>query len=235
MFGPVSNDAEHCGTTRELIGGKGSCLWKTLINGMHLNGSWNVIEYLDVPTGSSIGEHVHLRTEEIYYILTGRARMQINGEPTDVAAGDLITNPINGRHGIASELGEDMTFLVVEVFPADDASGYEPVRIPIREWMQEDGEGTRRATIDLAQNFSGDWGSYSVVELAPGRQLGPGSLKGVERVIFVVRGEAAVKLDGEAVRGGAGLTVSVPPGVSSSVENVSGSEPLEFSVTEVRA
>src|SRR5918994_5417361 len=121
MFGPVSNDAEHCGATRRLIGGDGTCHWKTLINGMHLNGNWNVIEYLHVPTGASIGTHTHLRTEEIYYITSGRARMEINGEPLEVAAGDLVTNPIGGRHGIANPTGEDMTFYVVEVFPAPDS------------------------------------------------------------------------------------------------------------------
>jgi mannose-6-phosphate isomerase-like protein (cupin superfamily) len=234
MFGPISNDAQHCGTTRRLIGGDGTCQWKTLINGMHLNGNWNVIEYLHVPPGASIGTHTHLRTEEIYYITSGRARMDVNGTPVDVAAGDLVTNPIYGRHGIANPTVEDMTFYVVEVFPAEDPSGYSPERIPIHERLENDGNGIRQATVDLAPKFSGDWGSFTVLELAPGSRVGPVALNGLEQVLHVVRGAATVDVDGEAMTGAAGLTVSVPPGVACSVENV-GRDALEIAITEVRA
>jgi mannose-6-phosphate isomerase-like protein (cupin superfamily) len=233
MFGPVSNDAEHCGATRRLIGGEGTCRWKTLINGMHLNGNWNVIEYLHVPAGASIGTHTHLRTEEIYYITSGRARMEINGAPVDVAAGDVITNPIGGRHGIANPTSEDMTFFVVEVFPAADSSGYEPRRIAMHERLAGDG-GIRRATVDLAPEFSGDWGSFTVLELEPGARVGPHALDGVEQVVYVVGGAASVEVAGETIAGTAGLTVSVPPGVPAAIE-ARGSATAEIAVTEVRA
>src|SRR5450432_1597843 len=93
-FGPISNDATGLGMTRNLVGGEGTCLWKQLMAGMHLGGTWNCIEYVVIPPNSSCGEHTHNRTEEIYYIVSGKATMKMNGETFEVTAGDLITTPI---------------------------------------------------------------------------------------------------------------------------------------------
>src|SRR5258705_9934340 len=85
-YGPITNDTKQLGITRQLIGGKGVCFWKQLINGMHLGGHLHCVEYVVVPPGASIGRHTHERTEEIYYILSGRATMDMDGNPREVAA-----------------------------------------------------------------------------------------------------------------------------------------------------
>jgi len=51
-----------------------------------------------LPPGSSTQEHYHARTEEIYFILAGEARMRIEGEVADVKAGDAIAIPPGKKH-----------------------------------------------------------------------------------------------------------------------------------------
>ncbi|TMC25750.1 MAG: cupin domain-containing protein [Chloroflexi bacterium] len=98
-------------------GGIGPMFWKRLATGGMLHGDWESFEYCRVPPGSVIGEHVHSRTEEIYYIVTGRGEMRMNDARREVGPGDLIVTPLNGKHGIANIGDEDLEFLVVEVLP----------------------------------------------------------------------------------------------------------------------
>jgi mannose-6-phosphate isomerase-like protein (cupin superfamily) len=238
-FGPITNTYESPARTKALLGGAGSCLWKQLINGMHLTGNWNCIEYLVVPAGASIGEHTHLRTEEIYYILSGAATMTVNGEQVAVSAGDLIMNPINGRHGIANDTGEDMEFLVVEVFPGENSSGYLPERVPVRAKLTPgtpvDGTAPAGAfaTLDLSGYFSGDWAEFFVARIEPSGQLGPFTRDDRDQVLFVVEGQAEIAFGDESVSGSAGLTAAVPAGVTRTVRNKSTGGALEVLSTEV--
>jgi mannose-6-phosphate isomerase-like protein (cupin superfamily) len=87
------------------------------LNGMHLTGRWNRVEYVVLPPGSSCGEHVHRATEEIYYILAGAPVMHIDGERVDVQAGDVITETIGAAHTITNHGDHDMEMYVIEVFP----------------------------------------------------------------------------------------------------------------------
>jgi len=51
-----------------------------------------------LPPGSSTQEHYHARTEEIYFIVAGEARMRIEGEVADVKTGDAIAIPPGKKH-----------------------------------------------------------------------------------------------------------------------------------------
>ena len=61
----------------------------------------------DIPPGASEGVHVHNLTDpklgpfdEYYYIIEGRGRMMIGGEPVMVSAGDHVHTPLEVPHGI---------------------------------------------------------------------------------------------------------------------------------------
>ena len=61
----------------------------------------------DMPVGASEGVHIHNLTDpklgpydEYYYIIEGRGRMMINGEPVMVSAGDHVHTPLEVPHGI---------------------------------------------------------------------------------------------------------------------------------------
>jgi len=61
--------------------------------------------------GRSTEEHCHPQTEEIYYILSGRGQMVVNGEKSDVKKHDGIAILPGVRHKITNTGTEDLIFL----------------------------------------------------------------------------------------------------------------------------
>lgn len=61
--------------------------------------------------GQQTTPHYHPRTEEIYYILSGRGQMQIGDELRAVGPGDAIAIPPGQMHTIANDGDETLKFL----------------------------------------------------------------------------------------------------------------------------
>jgi mannose-6-phosphate isomerase-like protein (cupin superfamily) len=237
-YGPILNTTEGLGTMRALVGGEGTCWWKMLLYGMHLGYPWHTVEFVVIPPGASCGEHTHSDTEEIYFILSGRATMYLDGTPLEVAAGDLITTPIGSRHAIANHADQDMHLFVVEVFPGEGSWG-QSTRIALPHRMQEfsslhgaDGP-IQAATVDLGALLTGGWRAFTMAELPPGGTLGPYRCHAGVEVVFVVQGETSMLVGDEKVAGTAGLCVAVPTGLVRSLTNISSDKPLVVIWTEV--
>jgi len=229
-FGPIINNTTGMATTNLQIGGKGVCRWKMLMNGLHLEGQWNCVEYVVIEPGGSVGKHVHTRTEEIYYIISGQADMSMDGEEFTVVAGDLITTPIGSEHCIANNSTEDMHFFVVEVFPGE-GSASPPKRIHMPDLRKANG-GTNSSDVDLTPHFTGDWLRFRLLELESAASDESLSASSTE-VLHVLNGTAAIAVNGRRYTGSAGLSVAVPPNFSRKIENVDGSKPLSCIITEV--
>ena len=61
------------------------------------------IFYVELPLGTSVGEHVHdLDSEEYYLILSGSGRMRLGDETFDVTEGDLIRNDPGQTHALTN-------------------------------------------------------------------------------------------------------------------------------------
>ena len=64
-----------------------------------------------VAPGQTTVLHYHIKSEEIYYILSGRGMMWLEGEEKAVGAGDAILIPPNQRHNIRNTGSSDLVFL----------------------------------------------------------------------------------------------------------------------------
>jgi mannose-6-phosphate isomerase-like protein (cupin superfamily) len=62
-----------------------------------------------LPTGGKTERHYHALSEELYYLLEGSGRMEIDGEVREVAVGDAILIPAGAWHQI--EAIEPLRFL----------------------------------------------------------------------------------------------------------------------------
>lgn len=229
-FGPICGDTSGLAVTHRQVGGEGVCRWKMLMNGMHLEGEWNCVEYVVVEPGGSVGEHVHLRTEEIYYIVSGRAVVTMDGAEFDAVPGDLVTTPIGSSHAIANRTGEDMHFFVVEVFPGTGPAAA-PAHLHVPDRYAGPGP-SRAAEVDLTPHFTGDWRRFRLVELAGGDRDEASPADRTE-VLHVLAGPAAITVGGSRWTGGAGLSVAVPPGHRRVVESLGTGAPLRLIATEV--
>lgn len=98
-------------------GGRGLMKWKRFVTGLMLHAHWDSFEHNRIEPGGAVGEHVHTRTEEIYFIVSGKGLMHYGDERFEVGPGDLIMTPLNGRHGIENIGDEELEFVVVEALP----------------------------------------------------------------------------------------------------------------------
>lgn len=64
-----------------------------------------------LPPGGATQPHYHPRTEEIYYILSGRGQMQIGAEVRSVGPLDAVAIPPGAPHQITNPGPEPLIFL----------------------------------------------------------------------------------------------------------------------------
>ncbi|MCM3878506.1 MAG: cupin domain-containing protein [Vicinamibacterales bacterium] len=61
--------------------------------------------------GSGIGYHLQ-KEDEIYYVLSGRGMMTVDGKEFAVAAGDAVLTRPGSSHGLKQVGGEDLVILI---------------------------------------------------------------------------------------------------------------------------
>lgn len=61
--------------------------------------------------GQSTEKHLHVRTEEVYYVLKGSGLMEIGRESREVGPGDGIVIPPGSEHRLTNTGRENMIFL----------------------------------------------------------------------------------------------------------------------------
>jgi mannose-6-phosphate isomerase-like protein (cupin superfamily) len=64
-----------------------------------------------LPAGAATQPHFHPQAEEIYFLLEGRGRMQIEADVRDVGPGDAIAIPPGLRHQITNTGDATLRFL----------------------------------------------------------------------------------------------------------------------------
>ncbi|MFI5782800.1 cupin domain-containing protein [Nocardia sp. NPDC051570] len=96
-------------------GADGVSQWKCFARRSDLHGDWEAIEWAALPPNGISGEHVHTRTEELYFIVSGAGIMIIDEREYPVRSGDLILNGLGTRHGLRNVGSETLTWIVIEV------------------------------------------------------------------------------------------------------------------------
>jgi quercetin dioxygenase-like cupin family protein len=61
--------------------------------------------------GSSIGEHLHPDTEEIWLILEGHGTVILDGQPSPAGPGDLFLTKAGHTHGLCNGPDGPMTYV----------------------------------------------------------------------------------------------------------------------------
>jgi len=65
--------------------------------------------------GEEVGFHIHEGESEIYYVLSGKAIYDDNGEKVEIGAGDVTFTPSGTGHGIANIGKETLEFMALVV------------------------------------------------------------------------------------------------------------------------
>lgn len=57
--------------------------------------------------------HAHADSDKIYYVLRGRATVQVAGEERELTGGQAVLAPSGAEHGVTNQGQESLTLLVV--------------------------------------------------------------------------------------------------------------------------
>jgi len=86
----------------KMRGGEGSAKIEQLLTPDELNNKGRLFAKITIEPGSSIGHHVHEGEMESYFIVSGEAQYDDNGETVTVYPGDTTYTPIGDGHSIKS-------------------------------------------------------------------------------------------------------------------------------------
>jgi mannose-6-phosphate isomerase-like protein (cupin superfamily) len=118
LSGMTVADVSDPGVVHGVHGTSGESWWKCLARRPGLTGPWEAVEWASLPPGGVSGEHLHTRTEEIYFILRGSGEILLNGRSRPASAGDVILTRLGDRHGLVNSADGPLDWLVVELTAA---------------------------------------------------------------------------------------------------------------------
>lgn len=102
-------DQEWEGWPAEQVAQRGPVSWKELL-GDPAEGADMVVGVARLKAGEHLALHRHAQPE-VYFMLTGRGLVTVDGAVHDVQAGTLVFIPGDAEHGIRNERGEELQFL----------------------------------------------------------------------------------------------------------------------------
>lgn len=95
-------------------GGEGVVTLTELMMG-ELPPNVRLYKLITIPVGGSIGAHVHEGEAELFFFLSGQARVMDDGAPMDVAPGDVMQTPSGHSHSVTNIGAEPVQLLAVIV------------------------------------------------------------------------------------------------------------------------
>ncbi|WP_156755607.1 cupin domain-containing protein [Actinokineospora pegani] len=191
----------------EMHGGEKVARWKCLARRNNLFGPWEAVECSFLPPGGASGVHLHSRTEQFDYVVSGSGVMTINGVDHPITAGDLLTTCLGTRHGIRNAGDTDLVWLVIEVsgpgmapgVPARDTSGDRAEVIKLGAVRDVDALGYLSGPLRRARLLQLDQGQTET--LAADEQ---------EHVLFTLSGTGSAASASTTVPLSYGVSVGVP-------------------------
>lgn len=103
-------------TASNVKGGKGTIQLTSILNEDEMNGAGSFFGLTVIPPGCSTGEHTHTDDFETYYIISGTAEVNDNGELAVLRAGDMAQCRIGCYHAIRNVGDTNLEYLAVKLY-----------------------------------------------------------------------------------------------------------------------
>lgn len=100
----------------EFLGGEGVLTNTHFLDKENASGAGRLFSRSVLTPGSSIGYHTHNGDFEVYYILSGKAQVNDNGEFHELEAGDSILTNDKGSHSIKNVGDEDLEYIALILY-----------------------------------------------------------------------------------------------------------------------
>lgn len=116
--------ADQMGVTLEpgLKGGRGTTRVVDILTKEEMAGTGRLFGISIIPPGGSIGYHRHTGDFEVYYILSGKARVTLDGEVRVIGPGDMTMCEDGHTHGIENIGDDELRYLAVILYSRREPS-----------------------------------------------------------------------------------------------------------------
>lgn len=110
--------AEEMGVTLEpnLKGGRGTTQVVDILTREELAGAGRLFGVSIIPPGGSIGSHRHTGDFEVYYILSGSARVTLDSQVRELTPGDMTMCEDGHTHSIENTGAEELRYLAAILY-----------------------------------------------------------------------------------------------------------------------
>ncbi len=98
---------------QNMRGGDGSVEVMQILKAEELSDNLRLFARMTMQPGASIGVHQHLGEAEVFYILSGTATVEDDGEQKQISAGEILLTNDGGVHSIANTGNEPLVFIAV--------------------------------------------------------------------------------------------------------------------------
>jgi len=98
-----------------LHGGKGTVHYRRALGPEVFRTNWGYVDHLTIPPSASVGYHRHDLQEEIYYVISGKGRVVLNGETAVIAAGDAVPVRLSEAHAFENSASDDLELMVIGI------------------------------------------------------------------------------------------------------------------------
>ena len=218
--------------------------------------NWNFFQRGVLWPHSSIGEHFHLGTEEMFVILDGDAQFTIDGRTSVVKGPAGVPVRLTHGHAVYNPTDKPMQWMNISVSAKNGGSTFENGdtragddvvldRVPQFVSMRIDrallqpfehmdgGTGTAMYRRALGPGtFSTLWSYVDHLLLNPGVSVGPAAKPDISEIYYVLAGAGTVTVNKETAQIKTGDAIPVDMGQTRSFTQT-GSEPLELFVNAV--
>lgn len=97
-------------------GGQGVTRVVDILSKEELQGAGRLFAVSILPPGSSIGYHKHDSDFEVYYILSGEAEVNLDGEIRRLRPGDMTCCADGSSHGISNPGNEELRYIAAILY-----------------------------------------------------------------------------------------------------------------------
>lgn len=94
--------------------GKGHIIFRELFNKKNFRSKLSFLHETIIPPKSTIGYHEHIDNEEIYYIISGKGLMEVDGKVKTVTSGDAVITHGGSKHGLINNSSKNLHIIVFE-------------------------------------------------------------------------------------------------------------------------
>lgn len=110
--------AAEMGVTLEpnLKGGRDTTRVVDILTKEEMAGTGRLFGVSIIPVGGSIGYHQHTGDFEVYYILSGKARVTLDGQVRELGPGDMTMCEDGHTHGIENIGDEELRYIAVILY-----------------------------------------------------------------------------------------------------------------------